>query len=211
MLLIYCFVANAVICAGLNLHIPALDSLNQLGHILTYVNTMLPLEVPINPAAEPVVEIAKTATTFDFSNLPEIDLAKGLQTFVQKNPEWGGSTSAFIKNLVDGDFFYLKYLYDPFTDARDGVNELLKDSDIASTGTTEYLANSLQSFFKGGPGKTVEGLIQANPEFQQSTSQYLREGFKESFRGGRENSGVVDCKKSRTATVDFPMGDGILQ
>lgn len=170
------------------LHLPAgLEMIShQLPHVLGYLNIMLPLEVPVSVEPEPVVEAAKGVAMFDFSKLPDVDLSNGLQAFIQKNPEWGGSTSAYIKNLVDGDspFAYLKFLYDPFTDVREGVNGLLKDSEFASTGTSKYLADSFTSLFKNGPGKALENVIQANPELQQSTSSYLTEGFKSSFKNG---------------------------
>lgn len=186
---------QAVICAcvvlassvaALHLATALPDVISTLPHVLGLMNTMLPLEVPLSAEPEPVVQAVKATAGLDFSNLPEIDLANGLQSFIQKNPEWGGSTSAYIKNLVEGDsvFSYLKYLYDPFTDARNGVNGLLKDSDIASTGTSKYLVDSFTSLFKNGPGKALENVIQANPELQQSTSSYLTDGFKSSFKNG---------------------------
>ncbi len=202
-----------------------INTLQHWQHMLPLVSQALPLEVAVEKVPEMVEQTPKIIIV-DLNNLgalvpplprlPAIDvqdtgsLFDKVDTIIKSNPKLGGSTSAYVVDLVNAKAPFLKYLYDPFTDVRDAVSDYLKvNPDISSVSTSSYLSSAkeqLAAAFKRGVGADVENIINSNPDLGRPTSAYLSEGFVSNFKtAGKVVERLIDenpeYKQSTSALV----------
>ena len=176
---------------------------HTLQNLLPLITSALPLEVAVEKVPE-IVEKTPNIIIVDINNLgalvppvpslPTIhvqetgSLFDKVEAIIKANPKLSGSTSAYVTDLVNNNalFSSLKYLYDPFTDARNALSDYFKaNPDVSGVSTSAYLSTAkeqLAAAFRGGAGAGFENIIKSNPDLGRPTSTYLSEGFASNFK-----------------------------